>query len=71
MGFSGEKRLLAVGKIPADAAVRPKIVGILKAGIGWKAFPTYRCGAAEAQAVGVRRLKPAWWKGCKSPTGKA
>lgn len=36
----------------ADAASSPKIVCILKVGIGTTAFLFYRCGAAQRQAVG-------------------
>jgi hypothetical protein len=34
----------------------PKIVCILKVGIGPTAFPFYRCGAAQRQAVGPSTL---------------
>jgi hypothetical protein len=36
----------------ADAAVRPKIVGFLKAGFHPNVFPIYESGAAQRQAVG-------------------
>jgi hypothetical protein len=37
--------------IQADAALRPKIGGILKSGFGLTPLPIYQCGAAHAQAV--------------------
>jgi hypothetical protein len=36
----------------ADAVCGDEIVGILKPGIGPTAFPIYRCGAGDGQAVG-------------------
>jgi hypothetical protein len=46
---------------PADAARGDKIGRILESGVGSKANPPYRCGAAERQAVGphqARRYSP-------------
>ena len=38
--------------LPPDAALRPKIAGILKSDLGSIIFPIYHCGAGEAQCVG-------------------
>jgi hypothetical protein len=47
---------------------------ILASGSNKTPFPIYEYRtfqpAADAQAVGVRRSKPARSQGCKSPTGK-
>ena len=47
MGFSGEERLRAVVEVPADAAARPKIVGILQFRFVLTLVAIYECGAAE------------------------
>jgi len=41
----------------------PLIGGILKSALRSMVLPIYWCGAGEAHAVGVRRYKPAEWKG--------
>jgi hypothetical protein len=42
--------------LPPDAALRPKIAGILKSDLGSIIFPIYHCGAGEAQCVGRQAI---------------